>query len=76
MAYTPLRMGEVTLVAGVATVPCVHVKATSKFFLSRKTGAGVLGDLKVTTITPGESFVINTGNVLDTSVVHWMCVDA
>lgn len=70
-----MDFGEATLVGGTVIVNCANVKSGSKIFLSRKTALGTLGFLTFGSIVDSTSFVINSVNILDTSVVHWMVVN-
>lgn len=69
-----LVVGAVALVAGSATVSTAAVQSTSKIFLTRGLTGGVIGDLRISTITPGVSFVIASASNLDTSTVNWLVV--
>ena len=66
--------GNATLVAGSVTVSNTNVQAGSKILVTQVTPGGTPGALYVGTITGGTSFVINSTNALDTSVVRWEIV--
>jgi len=65
-----IAKGEVTLVAGRAVVPVQRLPAAAVVVLSRKSMGGITDDLPWT-ISPGESFTIQSVNILDTSTVRW-----
>ena len=75
--------GEITLVAGTATVPTSAVKATSRIFLTRTTAntTGNTVEYVVPTKTAGTSFVVRadvaagTINVADLSTLDWFLVN-
>lgn len=70
--YYDGRAGQATLVAGVATVSTVFVKANSRIFLSIGTRAGTAGIPYVFSVTANTSFVItNTVGTADTSTINW-----
>ena len=66
-----IAQGTATLVGGTVTVACQPILSTSLVIVSRKTGGGVLGSLSYT-ITQGVSFVINSDNPLDVSVISYI----
>ena len=66
--------GTATLVGGTVTVSTTAVQSTSVIMLTRKQGLGTLGEIGQGTIVAGTSFVINSLNILDISVVNWMIV--
>lgn len=80
-------VGTVTMVGGTATVATTAVTANSIIRLYRQgiglTGAAAVGILSVGTITPGVSFVINSVQLLnatlllasDVSVIGWEIVN-
>lgn len=72
---TNAAAGTATLVGGTATVSTTRVSATSLIRTSRQANGGVLGNLSIGTITAGTSFVINSDNIADTSVVFWEIVE-
>lgn len=64
--------GVATLGAGgTVTVSTSAVLATDNVILSCQAPGGTQGFLSVGTITAGTSFVINSTNAADTSVVYW-----
>jgi hypothetical protein len=63
------------MIAGTITVANTSVTAASKIFLTNGGAAGTIGTLSVGTIVPGTSFVINSSNVLDTSVVNYLIIN-
>jgi hypothetical protein len=69
------KMGQVTLVAGTATVSTTAVNANSRIFLTA-VNAGVASVMRVSAITNGTSFVITASSGSDTSVVNWIIIDA
>lgn len=66
--------GEVTLVAGVATVTAASVTADSTIILSRRTVAGSAGNLGFTR-TAGTGFSITNSSNTDTSIVGWVVIN-
>jgi hypothetical protein len=66
--------GEVTLVAGAATVPATSVTSTSRIFLSRRTVGGTAGNMGFTR-NAGVGFSITNSSNTDTSIVEWMVVN-
>lgn len=70
-----MDFGEATLSSGTVTINCSNVKSTSKILVSRKTNGGTLGFLSVGTIIDATSFIVNSLNILDSSIVHWMVVN-
>jgi len=70
-----ISLGQVTLVAGTATVSFSAIAANSRILLTVETPGGVQGILSYTKIV-GTSFTINSTSVLDTSVVNWLIVES
>lgn len=68
------RAGTTTLVAGTKTINDAHITATSVISLHRQAAGGTLGNLSVGTLTAGTSFIINSDNAADTSVVYYEVV--
>lgn len=73
-----IQAGTATLVAGTVTVAGVAITATSRIQVTRKTGAGTLGNLSApsgsrTTGASG-SFVINSDQSSETSTVDYLIV--
>lgn len=84
LAWGPLRLigsgaaprtGLAVLALGVATVATAAVTASSRIFLTSNVDGGVVGWLRVTSITPGTGFTITSSSLLDTSSVAWMLVE-
>ena len=71
-------VGNSTLVAGTVTVATTAVAATSHIFLQTRgnIGAANAGNVYVSAITVGRSFVITSSNNADISVVNWFIVNA
>jgi len=72
--FHPPNQGRATLVAGTVTVSTTAAAAmtsTLTYTLTNCQAGGTLGILSVGTITPGTSFVINSSNNADTSIVCW-----
>lgn len=67
-------IGTAVLVAGTVTVNTSEILAGDVVRLSRQAAGGTLGILSVGTITGGTSFVINSSNAADTSMVAWEIV--
>ncbi len=65
--------GEVTLVAGVATVPLTAVTANSAIMLTRRAAGGTPGHLGFTRSAGVGFSITNTSNV-DTSVIQWQLI--
>ena len=66
-----LAAGTVTLVAGSATVATTHTSSTAIIQLTSQVDGGTPGFLRVSSRTPGTSFVITSGSSTDTSTVAW-----
>lgn len=73
---TNAAMGTVALVLGVATVSTTAVTANSRIFLTSQADGGTVGFLRVTAKTAATSFVITSSNLLDTSTVAWVIIEA
>lgn len=74
-----IKMGRVTLVAGVATIADTDTKATTKIFLERQAIGGTAGQTYDVTRTANTSFTITaraadgtTAATADTSVIDWI----
>ena len=65
-------VGTATLASGEATVANTAVKGTSFIFLS---GTSTNDLLKVGTVTPGTSFVINSSDTSSDRTVNWLIVE-
>ena len=63
--------GVATLVAGTVTISTTKVHTASRIKLCHQTTGGTVGVLTLGTVINNTSFVINSSNVLDTSVVLW-----
>lgn len=68
-------VGSAVLAAGTVTVATTDVTAKSRIFLTSNADGGVPGFLRVTAITAGASFVIQSSSGTDTSTVAWMIVE-
>jgi hypothetical protein len=66
-----IQSGEVTLVAGVATISLPAVAANSIILLSRRTVAGTAGNMGYTR-NAGTGFSITNSSATDTSIVNWV----
>lgn len=66
--------GRATLVGGTVTVSTLAIQSDSLIFLQRKTPLGTMGFLSIGTIVSGASFVINSVNPLDVSMVDWFII--
>jgi len=66
--------GEVTLVAGVATIAAPSVTASSTILLSRRTVAGTAGFMGFVR-NPGTGFSITNSSATDTSIVGWVVIN-
>lgn len=63
--------GSATLVAGTVTVATTCVFTGAIIQVDRQASGGTLGILSVGTIVSGTSFIINSSNAADVSVVYW-----
>lgn len=68
---TVVDQGSATLVAGTVTVSNSNVFPGAEIVVTCITPGGTPGALFVGTITAGTSFVINSTNAGDTSIVRW-----
>jgi hypothetical protein len=66
-----IQSGEVTLVAGVATIALPSVNASSIILLSRRTVGGTAGNMGFTR-NSGVGFSITNSSATDTSIVNWV----
>ena len=66
---------DITLVAGTKTVNNTRITASSKVFLTCKTPGGVQGFLSLGAIVAATSFIINSSNVADTSIVSYLIIN-
>lgn len=66
--------GSATLVAGTVTVSQAEIRTGDTVQLTRKSIGGTAGNITLGTITNATSFVINSDNAADTSVVFWEIV--
>lgn len=73
---TNAKIGQVTLVAGAATVANTSVTANSRILITAQSDGGTVGFHRITAKTVGTSFVITSSNALDTSVIAWMIVES
>jgi len=67
-------VGQATLASGTVTVNNTRVTANSRIFLTLA-NCSTCGTLYVGTITAATSFVINSTNVLDGSLVNWIIIN-
>ena len=67
-------VGSATLVAGTVTVSTDEIRTGDTVQLTRKSIGGTAGNITLGTITNATSFVINSDNAADTSVVFWEIV--
>jgi len=72
---TAARMGTVTLLKGQAVVRTTSVRANSRIFLTPQQDGGTPGTVRVSSRTPGVSFVVRSSSVADRSVIAWVMVD-
>jgi len=70
-----LVVGNAGLTAGSVTVSTAAVTANSKIYLTFTGFSGSTGFLRVSTITPGVSFVIQSSNGGDTGTVSWLVIN-
>lgn len=68
-----LLHGQVTLVAGTATVTHTNT-AASRVFFSMRTPGGTAGDYVYVSAYNGTNFVVSSSNPADTSEYNWMLV--
>jgi hypothetical protein len=66
--------GLSTLANGQATILNAKVTAQCRFFFTRRTARGTIGELACGSVSDRTSFVISSLNVLDQSDVDWMAV--
>lgn len=69
------KAGQVTLVAGTATVNTTAIGASSLVFFQRVSAGGTIGISTTYTKVNGTSFTINSDNSLDTSTFNWWIVE-
>lgn len=69
------RMGVATLVAGTVTVSNTSVTANTRILTARQGLSGTPGGISIGTVTPGTSFVINSSNATDASVILWVLIE-
>lgn len=72
---TNATMGAGALTAGARTVATTRVTATSRIYVTSQVDGGTPGWLRVSTRTPGTSFVITSSSNTDTSTVAWLIVE-
>lgn len=68
---TNARAGVATLVAGTVTVSTTQSATGMRVHLTRQALGGTPGHLSIGTITDATSFVVNSSDAADTSVVYW-----
>lgn len=69
-------MGQATLGGGTATVTTTNVDTNSRILLTYATGFTNAGTLKIGTITPATSFVIESSNNSDANKVNWLVLNS
>jgi hypothetical protein len=74
---TNVTVGFATLGPGNVTVNTSYVAANSNIFLQTQGTIGTAnsGNVRVSAITPGTSFIISSSNPADTSIVRWFIVN-
>lgn len=74
---TNAKIGSATLSTGAVTVANTSVTANSKIFIDRQ-GTSLLniGALSITSVTAGTGFTIGSSNILDSSTVNYLIVEA
>lgn len=72
---TDKRMGAVTLVGGQKKVKTTAIKKESRVFLSAQNAGTNRGHLYITNRVVGESFYIQSINVLDDRKIAWLIMD-
>lgn len=72
---TNSRAGNATLVGGSVTVSNTTVTANTIVILTRKVSGGTLGTAITYTLSAGNSFTINSDNILDTSTFSYMLIE-
>jgi hypothetical protein len=74
LSLAGILRGTATLVAGTVTVSSTEIRTGDIVQLTRRSIGGTAGNITLGTITNATSFVINSDNVADTSVVFWEIV--
>jgi hypothetical protein len=72
------KIGTATLLSGTVTVSTTAVTSSSLIFLTNQApslGGGAVGALSIGAVIAGASFVINSSNVLDNSVIGWIIIE-
>jgi hypothetical protein len=69
------RAGNATLVGGTITVNNTTVTANTVLMLTRKTSGGTIGTAITYTLSAGNSFTINSDNILDTSTFSYFMIE-
>lgn len=72
---TNQRAGNLTLVAGTVTVSNTTVTANTIVQLTRKTSGGTIGTAITYTVSTGNSFTVNSDNILDTSTFSYFLIE-
>jgi hypothetical protein len=72
---TNASIGAATLVAGTVTVSTTAVATGSQIMYCRKTIGGTVGNMSIGTIVNSTSFVLNSDNASDTSVINWWIIN-
>lgn len=68
-------MGLATLSSGAATVSTTKVTANSRIFITHQADGSNVSWVRVSSRTPGTSFVISSADGADTSTVAWVIVE-
>lgn len=71
MSFDGSFLGRTTLVAGTKVIADTRITANSAVFPSNNGIGGTIGIMWVV-LNPGVGFTINSGNILDTSVVSYI----
>jgi hypothetical protein len=74
LSLAGILRGTATLVAGTVTVSSTEIRTGDIVQLTRQSIGGTAGNITLGTITNATSFVINSDNAADTSVVFWEIV--
>lgn len=72
--YPILARGQATLTAGTATVLTAQISSAAQVILTHANAGGTVGVPSVGTVVAGTSFVINSSNAADTSIINWFIV--
>lgn len=69
------RAGNLTLVGGTLTVNNTTVTTNTVVLLTRKTSGGTIGTAITYTVSAGNSFTVNSDNILDTSTFSYFLIE-